>query len=90
MMRENWTEGGEDDEEGKRRRYRKREREKEKERDRKMIEGGKKGDRYGTAGLRGQGGKRAWRERGLEGRKGRSAVVRLVSLRLRGRKEGEE
>lgn len=69
MMRENWTEGGEDDEEGKRRRYRKREREKEKERDRKMIEGGKKGDRYGTAGLRGQGGKRRGGREGWKGEK---------------------
>lgn len=44
MMRENRTEGGEDDEEGKRRRCRKRER----EREGKMMDGGEKGDRCGT------------------------------------------
>lgn len=49
MMRENWTEGGEDDEEGKRRCCRKRERKREKD-ERKV--------KRGTAGLRGWGGKR--------------------------------
>lgn len=63
MMRENWTEGGEDDEEGKRRCCRKRERKREKD-ERKV----KRGTGYGTAGLRGWGGKRrggrgGWKEK---------------------------
>lgn len=79
MMRENWTEGGEDDEEGKRRCCRKRERKREKD-ERKVKRGigtGQQGYEDGVGrGEEGEGARR---------RKGRGAVV---SLQLRGRKEG--